>query len=83
MRGLRRFTRKPSGYLIELQNQDWRLRGWRRDPGTSRSFEEEDTRRDHKSCVEAKRGAVTGHPSDGATTRIPKVPLGGVYPSFM
>jgi hypothetical protein len=33
-------------------------------------------RRDHKACVEAKRGAVAGHPSDGATTRIPKVPLG-------
>jgi hypothetical protein len=43
----------------------------------------EDTRQDRKACVEAKRGAVTGHPPDGATTRIPNVPLGGVYPSFM
>jgi hypothetical protein len=25
--------------------------------------------------------AVTGHPSDSAKTKIPKVPLGGVYPS--
>jgi hypothetical protein len=25
--------------------------------------------------------AVVGHPSDGAKTKIPKVPLGGVYPS--
>jgi hypothetical protein len=24
---------------------------------------------------------VAGHPSDGAKTKIPKVPLGGVYPS--
>jgi hypothetical protein len=71
------------GYLVEPQNQDRILGGRRRDPGASRSFEVEDTRRDHKACVEAKRGAVTGHPSDGATTRIPKVPLGGVYPSFM
>jgi hypothetical protein len=55
----------------------------RRDPGASRSFEAEDTRRDRKACVEAKRGAVAGHPSDGAATRIPQVPLGGVYPSFM
>jgi hypothetical protein len=35
-----------------------------------------DMRRDRKSCVEAKRRAVVGHPSDGAMTRIPKVPLG-------
>jgi hypothetical protein len=30
------------------------------------SFEEDDTRRDRKACVEAKRGAVAGHPSDGS-----------------
>jgi hypothetical protein len=35
-RGLRRFTRKPSGYLVEPQNQDWRLGGRRRDPGALR-----------------------------------------------
>jgi hypothetical protein len=50
---------------------------------SSRSFDAEGTRRDRKACVEAKRGAVAGHPSDGAMTRIPQVPLGGVYPSFM
>jgi hypothetical protein len=38
-RGLRRFTRKPSGYLVEPQNQDRRLDGWRRDPGAPRSFD--------------------------------------------
>jgi hypothetical protein len=27
-------------------------------------FEAEDTRRDHMACVEAKQGAVAGHPSD-------------------
>jgi hypothetical protein len=36
-RGLLRFTRKPSGYLVEPQNQYWRLGGRRRDPGASRS----------------------------------------------
>jgi hypothetical protein len=61
--------------------QEWRLGGRRWDPGTPRSFEAENTRRDRKACVEAKRGAVIGHLSDGATTRIPKVPLEGVYPS--
>jgi hypothetical protein len=25
--------------------------------------------------------AVTGHPSDDVSTKIPKVPHGGVYPS--
>jgi hypothetical protein len=37
--GLRRFTRKPSGYLVEPQNQDRKLGGWRRDPGAPRSFD--------------------------------------------
>jgi hypothetical protein len=41
-----------------------------------RSFEVEDTRRDCKACVEAKRGAVAGHLSDSATTNIPRVPSG-------
>jgi hypothetical protein len=37
--GLRRFTTKPSGYLVEPQNQDRRLGGRKRDPGVSRSFD--------------------------------------------
>jgi hypothetical protein len=71
------------GYLVEPQNQDQRLGRQRRDLGVSRSFEAEDTRRDRRACVKAKRGEVVGHPSDGATTRIPDVPLRGVYPSIM
>jgi hypothetical protein len=39
MRGMWRFTRKPSGYLVEPQNQDRRLGGQRRDPGVPRSFD--------------------------------------------
>jgi hypothetical protein len=74
---------KRPGYLVEPQNHDRRLGGRRRDPGAPRSFEAEDMRRDCNACVEAKRGAVAGHLSDGATTRIPKVPHRGVYPSFM
>jgi hypothetical protein len=38
-RGLRWFTRKPSSYLVEPQNQDRRLGGRRRDPGVLRSFD--------------------------------------------
>jgi hypothetical protein len=30
---------KPLVYLVEQQNQDRRLGGWRRDPGTPRSFD--------------------------------------------
>jgi hypothetical protein len=37
--GLRRFTRKLSGYLVEPQNQDRRFDGQRRDPGAPRSFD--------------------------------------------
>jgi hypothetical protein len=39
MRGLRRFTKKLSGYLVEPQNQDRRLDRRRRDPGVPRSFD--------------------------------------------
>jgi hypothetical protein len=70
------------GYLVEPQNQDRRLGGQRRDPGAARSFEAEDTCRDHKACVEATRRAIAGHPSDGAKKHIPKVPLGGMYHSL-
>jgi hypothetical protein len=38
-RGLRRFTRKRLGYLVEPQNQDWRLGGRRRGLGAPRSFD--------------------------------------------
>jgi hypothetical protein len=39
MGGLRQFTTKPLGYLVEPQNQDRRLGGQRRDPGVPRSFD--------------------------------------------
>jgi hypothetical protein len=37
--------------------------------GRSESFEAEDTRRDHKACIEANQAAVAEHPSD---EEIPK-----------
>jgi hypothetical protein len=40
-RVLWQFTTKPSGYLVELQNQDQRLDRQRRDPDAQRSFEAE------------------------------------------
>jgi hypothetical protein len=42
------------------------------------SFEVEDTRRDRKACVEATRGAVAGHPSDGAVKTNSQSALGGL-----
>jgi hypothetical protein len=66
-----------SGYLVEPQNQYRRLGERRRDPGVPRSFEAEDTHRDHKACIEATRRAVAGHPSDGATKTYSQSVLGG------
>jgi hypothetical protein len=83
MSGIGGSPQNRRGSLVEPQSQDRRLGGRRRDPGASRDFEAEDTRRDRKACVEAKRVAAARHPSDGATTRIPKVPFKGVYPSIM
>jgi hypothetical protein len=40
-------------------------------------FEAKDTRRDRKARVETKRVAVTGHPSDGAMTKISDFALEG------
>jgi hypothetical protein len=54
-RGLRRFTTKPSGYLVEPQNQDRRVGGRRWDPGTPRSFEAGDRRHDRGACVRRTR----------------------------
>jgi hypothetical protein len=42
------------------------------------SFEAEDTRRDRKACVEAKQGAVAGHPSDGQNLKTSKTTLEGL-----
>jgi hypothetical protein len=44
----------------------------------SRIFKAEDTRRNHKACVEAKHVAVAGHPSDGESLKISKTALEGL-----
>jgi hypothetical protein len=41
-------------------------------------FEAEDTRRDRMACVEAKQGAVAGHPSDGENLKTSKTSLEGL-----
>jgi hypothetical protein len=41
-------------------------------------FEAEDTRRDSMACVEAKQGAVVGHPSDGENLKTSKTALEGI-----
>jgi hypothetical protein len=40
-------------------------------------FEAEDTRRDRIACIEAKQGAVAGHPSDGENLKTSKTALEG------
>jgi hypothetical protein len=44
----------------------------------SEIFEAEDMRRDRKACVEAKKVAVTGHPSDGESFKSSKTALQGL-----
>jgi hypothetical protein len=58
-RGLRRFTSKPSCYLVEPQNKDRRLSGWRQDIGMLRRFDvgghaagSQALRRDDADCGE-------------------------------
>jgi hypothetical protein len=41
-------------------------------------FEAEDTRLDRMACIEAKRGAVAGHPSDGENLKTSKSSLEGL-----
>jgi hypothetical protein len=41
-------------------------------------FQAEDTRQDRMACVEAKQGAVAGHPSDGANLKTSKTALEGL-----
>jgi hypothetical protein len=41
-------------------------------------FEAEDTRRDRMACVEAKQGAVVGHPSDKENLKTSKTTLEGL-----
>jgi hypothetical protein len=43
-------------------------------------FEAEDTRRDRKACVEAKKVAVIGIRPMEKASRLPKPPLRGLYP---
>jgi hypothetical protein len=44
----------------------------------SGDFEVEDTRQDRMACVEAKQGAVAGHPSDGENLKTSKTALEGL-----
>jgi hypothetical protein len=44
----------------------------------SEIFEAEDTRGDRMACVEAKQGAVAGHPSDGENLNTSKTALEGL-----
>jgi hypothetical protein len=41
-------------------------------------FEAVDTRRDRMACIEAKQGAVAGHPSDGENLKTSKTSLEGL-----
>jgi hypothetical protein len=44
----------------------------------SEIFEAEDMRRDRMACVEAKQGAIAGHPFDGENLKPSKTALEGL-----
>jgi hypothetical protein len=44
----------------------------------SGDFEAEDMRWDRMACVEAKNGAIAGHPSDGENLKTSKTALEGL-----
>jgi ribosomal protein S2 len=67
-------TKEPKTEMQQLQTGLTGLTSVRRRAG---DFEVEDTRRDHKACVEAMQVAVVGHPSDGEMTKISEFGLEG------
>jgi hypothetical protein len=70
-------TEEPKTVLQQLQTG---LTGGSDRCATAQSgdFEAEDTRRDRMACVEAKQGAVTGHPSNGEDLKTSKTTLEGL-----
>jgi hypothetical protein len=73
--------------LVDPQSQDWRTedgaaavpdRSDRCATTQSGIFEAEDTHRDRKALVEAKKVAVAGHPSDGESLKTSKTSLEGL-----
>jgi hypothetical protein len=70
-------TEEPKTVLQQLQTG---LTGGSDQCATAQSgdFEAEDTRRDRMACVEAKQGAVTGHPSNGEDLKTSKTTLEGL-----
>jgi hypothetical protein len=72
-------TEEPKTVLLQLQTG--LTGGYRSDRcATTQSgiFEPEDTRWDRMTCVEAKQGVVTGHPSDGENLKTSKTALEGL-----
>jgi hypothetical protein len=76
-------TEEPKTELQQLQTVGTNLTGeehWSDQCATTQLgvFEVEDTRRDRMTCVEAKHGAVNGHPSNGENLKTSKTVLEGL-----
>jgi hypothetical protein len=83
MRGLQWFTTKPSGYLVEPQNQDRRLGGQRR----IHAHRETSKRRTLVGIARLASG-LSKVRSPGICPMVlqqefPKMPFGGAYLTFM
>jgi hypothetical protein len=73
-------TEEPKIVLQQLQTGLTGGSDWSDRCATTQSgdFEAEDTRRDRMACVEAKQGAVAGHPFDGENLKTCKTALEGL-----
>jgi hypothetical protein len=78
-RGLRRFTTKPLGYLVEPQNQDRRLSGRKRDPGVRRSFDVGGHMADRRACVGRTQTAAKVWSCDEEECNMTYLPMRGFY----
>jgi hypothetical protein len=77
--GLRRFTKKPSYYLVEPQNQDRRLGRWRRDLGAPRSFDVGGHAAESQGLLREDADAAKAWTLDEDAQVLTILPLRGVY----
>jgi hypothetical protein len=78
-RGLRRFTTKLSGYLVEPQNQDRGSAGRDEIRACREASMPVDTWRDRRACIGRMWSAATAWPCDEDECYMTYMPLRGLY----
>jgi hypothetical protein len=79
MRGLRRFTTKPSGYLVSHKTKTGGSAGGDGIRACREALMPADTWRDHRACVRRTGSAVTVWPCDEEECYMTFMPLRGLY----